>query len=147
MSSEINLSHSQQQDLSTLPDSMMCKICLQDKVKVAFMPCGHIFACVQCAVALDQCAVCRSLFKKAMRVFVQMDEEKDQNPGQLTCSSSQNSDEPSDPLICKVCHKKSMKAVFIPCRHVYSCDQCAAEMDECPVCAESFCGTMQVFFS
>lgn len=139
------MQHSQQQNPSTAADSMMCRICLQDKLKVAFIPCGHIYTCVQCAVALGHCAVCRSVSKQAMRVFVHMDELKINNSNQLLCSSSQNSNELSDPMICKVCYKKNIKAAFIPCRHVYSCESCAAEIDECPVCAESVCGTIQVF--
>lgn len=137
--------NSQQQDPSTMPDSMLCKICYKEEMKVAFIPCGHVIACIQCAMTLDQCAVCRQKFSMAMRVYVHIDEEKDEDLDHLPCSSSQCSDEPLDPMLCKVCHKEEMEAAFIPCRHVYSCVKCASEMHECPVCSESFCATMQVY--
>jgi len=145
--SEINLRdtvHHQQHDPSTMPDSMLCKICYKEEMKVAFIPCGHVIACIQCAMTLDQCAVCRQQFSMAMRVYVNID-ERDEDLEQLPCSSSQCSDEPLDPMLCKVCHKEEMQAAFIPCRHVYACVKCATEVHECPVCSEAFCATMQVY--
>ncbi|XP_050443224.1 death-associated inhibitor of apoptosis 2-like isoform X2 [Adelges cooleyi] len=146
--SEINLRLSQQ-DPNTMPDSMLCKICFKEKMKVAFIPCGHVIACIQCAMTLDQCAVCRQPFTMAMRVYVYMDEnkneEKDEDLNQLPCSSSQCSDDPVDPMLCRVCHKEEMEAAFIPCRHVYACVECATKMSECPVCLLPFYATMQVY--
>ncbi|XP_033739629.1 baculoviral IAP repeat-containing protein 2-like [Pecten maximus] len=37
----------------------VCKICLEDQVSIAFIPCGHLVACSHCAPALTKCAVCR----------------------------------------------------------------------------------------
>ncbi|WAR08509.1 BIRC7-like protein [Mya arenaria] len=36
-----------------------CKICLDNRADVIFLPCGHIVSCPQCAPALDLCPVCR----------------------------------------------------------------------------------------
>lgn len=143
---EVNLRLAQQ-DPNTIPDSMLCKICYKNEMKVAFIPCGHVIACVQCAMTLDQCAVCRQPFSMAMRVHVYLDEQKDEDLDQLIpCSSSQCSDEHhQDPMLCKVCHKEEMEAAFIPCRHVYACVKCATGMHDCPVCSEAFCATMQVY--
>jgi len=144
--SETRLRLSVQKAPVTIPDSMLCKICYKEEMKVAFIPCGHVIACIQCAMTLDQCAVCRQPFSMAMRVYVHTDEEQvDEDLSQLPCSSSQCSDEPLDPMLCKVCHKEEMEAAFIPCRHVYACVKCASEMHECPVCSEAFCATMQVY--
>lgn len=143
--SKINLQHYQQKDPSTIPDSMLCKICYKEEMKVAFIPCGHVIACIQCAMTLDQCAVCRQPFNMAMRVYVHTGDENEEDLNQLPCSSSQCSDEPLDPMLCKVCHKEEMEAAFIPCRHVYACVKCVTEIDRCPVCLEAFCATMQVY--
>ncbi|XP_050525793.1 baculoviral IAP repeat-containing protein 2-like isoform X2 [Daktulosphaira vitifoliae] len=146
--SEINLRLSQQ-DPNTMPDSMLCKICYKEKMKVAFIPCGHVIACIQCAMTLDQCAVCRQPFTMAMRVYVYMDDSKNEEViediDQLPCSSSQCSDEPLDPMLCRICHKEEMEAAFIPCRHVYACVECATKITECPVCLLPFYATMQVY--
>ncbi|XP_060073076.1 baculoviral IAP repeat-containing protein 2-like [Ylistrum balloti] len=40
-------------------DRTVCKICLEDEVSIAFIPCGHLVACSNCAHALTKCAVCR----------------------------------------------------------------------------------------
>lgn len=146
--SEINPRLSQQ-DPNTIPDSMMCKICFKEKMKVAFIPCGHVIACIQCAMTLDQCAVCRQPFTMVMRVYVYMDENKNEDKveslNQLPCSSSQCPDDPANPMLCRVCHKEEMEAAFIACRHVYACVKCATKMSECPVCLLPSYGTMQVY--
>ncbi|XP_016661893.1 E3 ubiquitin-protein ligase XIAP isoform X2 [Acyrthosiphon pisum] len=132
-------------DPSTVPDSMLCKICYKEEMKVAFIPCGHVIACIQCALTLEQCAVCRQPFSTVMRVHLSMDEENVKDIKDLPCNSSQCSNEPLDPMLCKVCHKEEMAAAFIPCRHVYACVKCAADMHECPACTEGFCATIQVY--
>ncbi|XP_025190216.1 baculoviral IAP repeat-containing protein 2-like isoform X2 [Melanaphis sacchari] len=145
ISSDENLHLSQKRDPNTMPDSMLCKICYKEEMKVAFIPCGHVIACIQCAITLEQCAVCRQPFTMAMRVYLSMDEEKDKDLKQLPCSSSQCVEEQLDPMTCKVCLKDEMAAAFIPCRHVYACVKCATDMHECPVCTEGFCATIQVY--
>ncbi|XP_050058346.1 baculoviral IAP repeat-containing protein 7-B-like isoform X2 [Aphis gossypii] len=145
ISSDEILHLSQKRDPNTMPDSMLCKICYKEEMKVAFIPCGHVIACIQCAVTLEQCAVCRQPFTRAMRVYLSMDDKKGTDLEELPCSSSQCLEEQLDPMTCKVCHKEEMAEAFIPCRHVYACVKCAADMNECPVCTEKFCATMQVY--
>ncbi|XP_060859652.1 death-associated inhibitor of apoptosis 1-like [Metopolophium dirhodum] len=140
-----NLLFCQKQDPNTMPDSMLCKICYKEEMKVACIPCGHIVACIQCALTLTHCAMCRQPLCMLMRVHLSMDEEKVKDVEQLPCSSSQCLDVQADPMLCKVCHKEEMAAVFIPCRHVYACFKCGADMNECPACKESICCTIQVY--
>lgn len=135
---------SQQNDKSTVPDSMLCKICYKEEINIAFIPCGHLIACIECAMTITHCAVCRHPFSSAMKVYIYMDPEQDED--QLPCSLPQCSDdEPSDQMLCKVCRKEEMEVAFIPCKHVYTCVKCATEMHECPVCSEEICATMQVY--
>lgn len=135
--SKLTLPLSEQTDSGTVPDDMLCKICFTDEMKIAFLPCGHIFTCVECAIKLEHCPVCRESFKMVMRVYLHV--------SVYLSSSTQCSDEPLDSMLCKVCRKDEMDTVFIPCRHVYACLKCAATMQECPVCSEAFCAFMQVF--
>ncbi|VVC34546.1 Hypothetical protein CINCED_3A005156 [Cinara cedri] len=142
--SKENLNLSQQPDTRTTPDSMLCKICYKEEMKVAFIPCGHIIACIQCAMTLDHCAVCRNPYNMAMSVYIHRD--KDKQADQLLCNSSQCSDdEPQELMLCKVCLKEEVEVAFLPCRHAYACVKCAAELQECPVCAKEICATIQVY--
>lgn len=42
-----------------LKDNVACKICLEGKATVIFLPCGHMVSCPQCAQALVKCPMCR----------------------------------------------------------------------------------------
>ncbi|WAR08057.1 BIR7B-like protein [Mya arenaria] len=43
-----------------LKDLLFCKICLDRRADIVYLPCGHIFSCPQCTHALDHCPICRS---------------------------------------------------------------------------------------
>ncbi|XP_069104429.1 death-associated inhibitor of apoptosis 1-like isoform X2 [Argopecten irradians] len=47
------------QENREMRERTVCKICLEDQVSVAFVPCGHLVACAVCAHELTKCAVCR----------------------------------------------------------------------------------------
>ncbi|XP_008184238.2 baculoviral IAP repeat-containing protein 7-B-like [Acyrthosiphon pisum] len=140
-----NLQLCEMRDPNTMPDSMLCKICYKEEMKVACVPCGHVVACIQCALSLEHCAMCRQPMDLLMRVHLSMDEEKVNNVEQLPCSSSQCLDAQLDPMLCRVCHEEEMAAVFIPCRHIYACVKCGPNMNECPVCKEGIGCSIQVY--
>lgn len=48
----------------------LCKICYSKEIGVVFLPCGHVVACVDCAPALSQCAVCRKPLEATFRAFL-----------------------------------------------------------------------------
>ncbi|XP_013402166.1 uncharacterized protein LOC106167829, partial [Lingula anatina] len=50
-----------------LKEERTCKICMDEEVSVVFLPCGHLVACVQCAPALRNCAICRAAIKGTVR--------------------------------------------------------------------------------
>ncbi|WAR09248.1 BIR7B-like protein [Mya arenaria] len=65
-----------------LKESSMCKICLDNRADVIFLPCGHIVSCPQCAPALDSCPVCRKSVMGLVKAFFatkhdRRDEEED----------------------------------------------------------------------
>ncbi|XP_022763046.1 probable BOI-related E3 ubiquitin-protein ligase 3 [Durio zibethinus] len=37
-------------------------------------------------------------------------------------------------MVCKCCNSRSSCVLFLPCRHLCSCKDCAAFLDSCPVC-------------
>lgn len=134
-----------QQDLSTVANSMLCKICLKEKVEVLFIPCGHTLACIQCSVTLNQCAICRQSLTMVMRIFLYIDGEEDEIPRHLTKLPPKCLDEPVDPMLCKMCYKEEMAVTFFPCRHICTCLGCATKIKECPICVEPFFALAQVF--
>lgn len=55
---------------SSLSDSRLCKICYTDEMGVVFLPCGHLVACVKCALSLTTCPVCRQPVTATVRAFL-----------------------------------------------------------------------------
>lgn len=122
-------------------DLFICKICLDEKMTTLFLPCSHIFACVQCAISLDQCAVCREPSTMTMRIILSIEEDND-----LACAPlKQFYAEPTDSALCKVCHKEEIRAAIMPCTHVYACLKCAKKMKACLVCFKNINNIIPVF--
>jgi len=130
---------------NSVPDCMECKICFKEEIKVIFVPCGHAVACIECALTLKQCAVCRYPFSKLIRIYLSMDKGNYEDLKLQPCGSKMSSSNKLNPMICKTCHNEDMSAVFLPCRHVYNCIKCAEKMDECPICTENVFSFIQFF--
>ena len=47
----------------------ICKICLDLDVNVVLIPCMHAISCVQCALGLTKCPICRSVIMERKRLF------------------------------------------------------------------------------
>lgn len=126
-----------------LPNDVTCKICYREKIDVLFIPCGHLFACIQCAVTLHECAICREPFSLTTYAFrVTMEEMKYDEDDQSTTANSRND---NSIALCRVCKIHSIGAAFVPCLHVHSCYLCAITAEICPVCSLAFSGLIQVF--
>lgn len=46
-----------------------CKVCYDNEVGVVFMPCGHA-ACLDCALVLKSCHICRAPIERFVRVYM-----------------------------------------------------------------------------
>ena len=46
-----------------------CKICMDKKISMVFVPCGHLISCRKCANALKQCPLCRKPIKEAIKTY------------------------------------------------------------------------------
>lgn len=51
-------------------DKRLCKICYENEMGVVFLPCGHIVACVDCALSVADCPVCRQPFQNTARIYL-----------------------------------------------------------------------------
>ncbi|XP_025203222.1 baculoviral IAP repeat-containing protein 7-B-like [Melanaphis sacchari] len=132
---------------NSVPDCMMCKICCKEEIEVAIVPCGHAIACIECTLALEQCAICRISFTKLMRIYLWKDKKQKLNKFlQLIPFSFKIFSNTLNSMLCKVCNKEEIATVFLPCRHVYTCVKCAEEADTCLVCGENVFSFIQLYF-
>lgn len=46
-----------------------CKVCMDAEANCAFIECGHIVSCLNCAKLLTRCPVCRETIKRTLRVY------------------------------------------------------------------------------
>ena len=51
-------------------ENFICKICYNRNKNTVFMPCGHIFACMQCALSIVKCPYCKSTISKIMKIYL-----------------------------------------------------------------------------
>ncbi|XP_064455386.1 baculoviral IAP repeat-containing protein 7-B-like [Ornithodoros turicata] len=65
------LEEEQDEEMSDDQSERLCKICYQDNVSVAFVPCSHVACCVQCATVLSTCPICRTNVQGYMRIALQ----------------------------------------------------------------------------
>ncbi|RWS10342.1 E3 ubiquitin-protein ligase MYLIP-A-like protein [Dinothrombium tinctorium] len=63
-----------QKKLSTLQDSMLCRICMDSDVCTAFFPCRHVVCCRQCAPLCDICPLCRSDVSNFQQIYLPLSE-------------------------------------------------------------------------
>jgi len=50
-------------------------------------------------------------------------------------------------VTCQKCKRAHVQTVFLPCRHLVSCEECANDMDDCIMCCEKILGTVRTFFA
>ncbi|OWF45930.1 Baculoviral IAP repeat-containing protein 3 [Mizuhopecten yessoensis] len=49
---------------------LMCSVCGENEVTIAFLPCGHLVCCFQCAPAMIKCPNCSEAVKGNVKVFL-----------------------------------------------------------------------------
>jgi hypothetical protein len=50
-----------------------------------------------------------------------------------------------DAITCHACHSEKVQTLFLPCRHLVTCAQCAEQMDNCIRCQQRILGTVRTF--
>ena len=48
-------------------------------------------------------------------------------------------------ITCKICLEEKVGVLFLPCRHLICCKQCADNVHKCPLCREKIIGTILAF--
>ena len=51
-------------------DQCLCKICLDLEASIAFLPCGHLVCCENCALAMRKCPMCRAGVKGTVKTVL-----------------------------------------------------------------------------
>eukprot|EP00042_Codosiga_hollandica_P029449 m.163156 g.163156 ORF g.163156 m.163156 type:complete len:268 (-) comp53072_c0_seq8:818-1621(-) len=54
---------------AALPEDALCKICCQEQADCVFLECGHMVSCMQCAVKVKECPMCREFITRKVHVF------------------------------------------------------------------------------
>lgn len=52
-----------------LPDSELCKICMDKAIDCLILECGHMATCLGCVKPLSECPICRKYIVRLVRVY------------------------------------------------------------------------------
>lgn len=52
-----------------LREQRLCKICMEEDITIAFLPCGHLCCCAHCAPAMRKCPICRAFIKGTVKTY------------------------------------------------------------------------------
>ncbi|XP_062579766.1 putative inhibitor of apoptosis [Saccostrea cucullata] len=58
-----------QEDFLGLTETIVCKVCCDKDVAAAFLPCGHLICCLDCAPAMRRCPLCAELIKGTVKTY------------------------------------------------------------------------------
>ena len=61
---------SSQSSLEDERSSMTCKVCLDRRMEVVFVPCGHFVCCSSCSQSLHKCPYCRKPITTALKTYL-----------------------------------------------------------------------------
>ena len=50
-------------------ERLVCKICMESDIDCVFLDCGHVVSCINCAIQMDRCPICRDIIKSARRIY------------------------------------------------------------------------------
>lgn len=150
------------------PDQM-CVVCFEQPKTMAFVPCGHLVVCGECAKALDSCPICRGPRESLLYVDPAASRE-------CYCKHCKNIIHPtfysSHREVCNLrmrqlrengdsedmqhnahtakskclnCGEGPQAVALLPCGHVILCDDCAPKAASCPMCLRDVTSTLNTF--
>ena len=56
--------------LKDMEEARACKICMDQYVCIAFVPCGHLVTCMECAPRCPNCPMCRKPIQSQIKTFM-----------------------------------------------------------------------------
>jgi hypothetical protein len=46
---------------------------------------------------------------------------------------------------CQICYSRKMNTAFYECGHVVACKECAAQIEDCPVCRKRVLARLELY--
>ncbi|ELW66606.1 Baculoviral IAP repeat-containing protein 4 [Tupaia chinensis] len=59
-----------EEQLRSLQEEKLCKICMDRNIAIVFIPCGHLVTCKQCAEEVDKCPMCYAVITFMQKIFM-----------------------------------------------------------------------------
>ena len=50
-------------------ERLECKICMSNEINSVFLDCGHCVSCIDCAIRMDLCPICRKVVRSTVRIY------------------------------------------------------------------------------
>lgn len=69
-SSQSSSQSSQSSDEDDRSSRLLCKVCLDQRLEVVFIPCGHFICCTTCSRSLSHCPYCRKHIASALKTYL-----------------------------------------------------------------------------
>lgn len=74
LQNEVRVQGNNDEESGDVPDGQLCVICLMRQRRCAFVPCGHLVCCPQCAISVEldsspKCPVCRQSIRSSIRIY------------------------------------------------------------------------------
>ena len=60
----------EQIDSPSQSDATCCKVCMENEMKVLFLPCRHLSTCISCSKKVDDCTICRTIIQQRITCFI-----------------------------------------------------------------------------
>lgn len=57
-------------DPDSIPDNILCPICCEREINSIFIPCGHIYCCLECSYNVDPCPLCNQDITMRNKAFI-----------------------------------------------------------------------------
>ncbi|CAG2175304.1 unnamed protein product [Oppiella nova] len=57
------------QNVDDIPDSNVCKICMESTIDCVLLECGHMISCTNCGKRLSECPICRQYVSRVVHIF------------------------------------------------------------------------------
>lgn len=54
----------------TTSEDLKCRVCMEEKFQIVFLPCKHMSTCEACSVSVSKCIICRVDIHSYMRIFL-----------------------------------------------------------------------------
>ncbi|XP_058066268.1 death-associated inhibitor of apoptosis 1-like [Anopheles bellator] len=54
----------------SVAENKICKVCYINEYDTAFLPCGHLITCAECASLADKCTLCQQPFTSLQRIYL-----------------------------------------------------------------------------